>query len=239
MGAGGEVIGDRFAHRRQHRHEALLAALAGDRQHLAQRRLAAGQPERFGNPQAAAIEQRQDRGVALALPAIAGDLAGGVERAGGVVDGQRLRDAVRQLGRAQDGERRSSKPARGAAETGRNPRSTDNPRASELRSMPSCGASREIGAEIGGAQRVYRREARQLAQMLGQEIEKEGQIAAIGRDGMRRGAALAGEPSGPQPDRRAQIVGGREPRQRHRFRHSRESERLSCVTGRGRAIARS
>ena len=45
--------------------------------------------------------------------------------------------------------------------------------------------------------------------MLGQKIEEQCEVAPISGDGMGRGAALAGEPGGPQPDRRAQIVGGR------------------------------
>jgi hypothetical protein len=44
--------------------------------------------------------------------------------------------------------------------------------------------------------------------VFGQEIKKEGEIAPISGDGMRRGATLAGKPAGPQSDRRAQIVGG-------------------------------
>jgi hypothetical protein len=40
-GAGGEIIGNRLAHRRQDREQALFASLAGNRQHFAQRSLGA------------------------------------------------------------------------------------------------------------------------------------------------------------------------------------------------------
>ena len=121
VGAGGQVIGDRFTHRGQDRDEALLSALAGDHQHLAQWRLASGQPQRFGNPQATAIEQRQDRRVAHALPAVAGHLAGGAEGAGGVVD--RSTALGWRAAAWANAERRVplSKRGRGAAETARTP----------------------------------------------------------------------------------------------------------------------
>src|SRR5579863_1619378 len=53
--------------------------------------------------------------------------------------------------------------------------------------------------------------------MPGQKIEKKGEVAAIGGDRVRRGAALAAEPGHPQQDRGAQILGGGKPRQRHRL----------------------
>ena len=86
----GEIVGDRLAHRRQHRQLAGLAALAGDRQRLAGRRLGAAEPQRLRQAQTAAIDQRQERRVALALPPRPRHLAGGVDRGDGVVDGQRL-----------------------------------------------------------------------------------------------------------------------------------------------------
>src|SRR5437870_13560669 len=84
----------------------------------------------------------------------------------------------------------------------------------------------KIGAEIGGLQRAHRGQAWQLSQMLGQEVEEEGEIAAIGGDRMRGGAALPGEPRGPQPDRSTQIVAGRKPRQRQRHRRWRQTGRV-------------
>ena len=48
--AGGEIVVDRVAHRRQHRHMSLFLSLAGDDQGFAVRRLGQGQAERLGNP---------------------------------------------------------------------------------------------------------------------------------------------------------------------------------------------
>jgi len=76
-------------------------------------------------------------------------------------------------------------------------------------------AGGEIGPEIRGEQITEGRQARRLAEMQRQEIEEGGEVAAIGGDRVRRGAALASEPGSPQFDRGAQILGGRKPRQRH------------------------
>src|SRR6266436_6732914 len=84
-------------------------------------------------------------------------------------------------------------------------------------------AAGEIGAEISGSQCAHRSQAWQLSQMLGQEVEEKGEIAPIGRNRMGGGAALARQPGGPQPDSSTQIVSGREPRQRQRFRQWRET----------------
>src|SRR5215472_15719933 len=84
-------------------------------------------------------------------------------------------------------------------------------------------AAGKIGAEICGLQRAHCSQAWHLTQMLGQEVEKESEVAPIGGGGMGGGAALPREPGGPQPDSSAQIVGGREPRQRQRLRQSRET----------------
>ncbi len=53
--------------------------------------------------------------------------------------------------------------------------------------------------------------------MFGQEIEKEGEVSTIGGDGVGRGAALAGQPGRPQPDRRAQVFGRGKTREWQRF----------------------
>ena len=82
----------------------------------------------------------------------------------------------------------------------------------------ALGAKGEIGAEIGGTQPIDCAKTRQLSQMLGQEVEEEGEVAPIRGDRVSRCPALACQPRDPQPDRRAQIVGGRKPGQRHRFR---------------------
>ena len=81
-------------------------------------------------------------------------------------------------------------------------------------------ATGEIGAEVGGPQPIDRGKARQLSQMLGQEVEEQCEVAPVSGDGVGRRATLAGQPSGPQSDRRTQVGGRRKPRQRHRFRRS-------------------
>src|SRR6516162_9318378 len=84
-------------------------------------------------------------------------------------------------------------------------------------------ATGEIGAEIGRTQPIDRTEARQLSQMLGQKLEKQRQVAPVSGDRMSRGTPFAREPSGPQPDRCAQVIGCREPGQRYRLRQSRKT----------------
>src|SRR5204863_4013539 len=118
-----------------------------------------------------------------------------VERAYGILDGQRLRDTVRELGRAKRGEGRCfGKPAT-LQET--NKSSQHGESAGERAALdPVLGATCQISTKIGGSQLVYGRQARQRAQMLGQEIEKKGEIAAVCGNGMRRGATLPGQPSG-------------------------------------------
>src|SRR5262249_34530409 len=98
IGAGGHVVGNGGAHRGQHRKLALLAPLARDHQDLARRPLAAADTERLGYPQAAAIQQRENRDISLALPVIPLQAADGINCADGVVDGERLWHTRRQLG---------------------------------------------------------------------------------------------------------------------------------------------
>jgi len=53
--AGGELIGDGVAHRRQDRDEPLLSSLAGDRDQIAARRFGAMEAEGFGETQPTAV----------------------------------------------------------------------------------------------------------------------------------------------------------------------------------------
>src|SRR5439155_27147405 len=76
------------------------------------------------------------------------------------------------------------------------------------------GAMGEPGAIIGGGETADRHQGRRLPQMLGEKIEKKSEIATVGGNRMRRGAALALEPGRPQPDRRAKIRGGGKARER-------------------------
>ena len=225
MGTGGEVVGDRLAHRRQHRQLAGFAALAGDRQAVAGRRLGAADAERFRQAQPAAVDQRHEGGVTAALPALRGQLAGGGDRSERVVDGQRLGHRGRQFRRAQGRECCGRGEAAPLQEPNKVAQDGDVPR--QRRALdPGARAVRQIGAEIGGAQRVDYGEARQLAQMLAEEVEQRAEVAPVSGNRMRRGAALARQPCDPQRDRSAQIVGRRETRERDRLGQHREGRRL-------------
>jgi hypothetical protein len=194
--ARGEVIGNRFAHGRQNRQQALLAALAGDCQHFAQRGFAPAQPERFGEPQPATIEKHQDRSIALAFPLPGCNLDSAVERARRILDRQRLRHAVRKFGRAQRGERRrGGKPP--ALQKAQEPSQHRKPTGEGGALDTVVRAAGQIGTEIAGPQRVDCRQARQFAQMLGQKVEEKGEIATVCGNRMGRGASLPREPSGP------------------------------------------
>src|SRR5712691_9384508 len=120
---------------------------------------------------------------------------------------------MRQLRRAQHCERwaRCEAPALQKPDEAAHDRQTARDRAA----LDPRRAMREIGTEIRGEQMAEAGEARRLAEMQGQEIEKEGEVAAIGGDRVGRGAALAAEPSRPQPDCGAQIIGRGKPRQQH------------------------
>src|SRR2546423_9963008 len=84
---------------------------------------------------------------------------------------------------------------------------------------------RKKGAVIRSRELRESREARELAKMLGQEVEKKGKGAAVGCGCVRRGAALAGQPCRPEADRGAQILGGGETGQRQRVAKQRELAR--------------
>jgi hypothetical protein len=103
---------------------------------------------------------------------------------------------VRQLGRAKRGERRRlSKPAT-LQKTYKPSQHRQSPGKGAARD-PVLGAAGQIGAEIAGSQCIDCSQARQFAQMLGQKVEEKGEIAAVCGHGMRRGAALPGEPGDP------------------------------------------
>ena len=149
VGTGREIVGDGLAHRRQDRQLARFAALAGDGQRFAGRRLGAAQPQRLRQAQTAAMDQRQERRIALALPPRPRQLAGGVDRGDGVVDGQRLGYRGGQFRRAQ----RRKRGCRSEAATLQKPHEiAQHGEVSRERTALDavCGPAREKGAEIGG-----------------------------------------------------------------------------------------
>ena len=138
IGAGGEVIGDRLPHRRQvPARSRCLLPLPVIVDLLALRRLGARQAERLGNAQAAAVEQGQHGDVALGLPGAGDEAVGRLDQFGGVGHRQRLRHALRQFRRAQHRQGRARRQA-APVEKRMKPRTTDSPRAAELRSTSAA-----------------------------------------------------------------------------------------------------
>jgi hypothetical protein len=104
-GGGERDVGLDCLHRsRQHGHQAHLAALAGDAQHVVigrHRGVATVEVEGFGNTQATAIQQREHCGITRRHPGF-GVFAADHDLAG-CGSGQRLGDGMWQLWRAQRG----------------------------------------------------------------------------------------------------------------------------------------
>ena len=199
------------------------------------RRLGAFEAERLGNSQATAIEQRQDRDVAPGLPT-------------------RWPSVRRRFRPPLPRRRATAVSARSAAISGRaaprapdswqtaafqkrmKPRTTDRPRAKEVRSIPSA-LRRASQPRNPPAPAATARPDRQGRRDARSKIEKRGEIAAIGCQRMRRGAAFAGQPILPQADRAAQLGACRKSRERRRLGQNRK--RL-CRAGllRGTRLAR-
>ena len=100
MGAGGDIRCDALAHDVEHRHHALLVALAGDHHGVTLGRLAAVQRQRFAEAQAATVKQREKRRVALGDPWPAAELAGAFKDLARFRRRQRLGHRSRHLRRA-------------------------------------------------------------------------------------------------------------------------------------------
>ena len=88
------VIGHGRADDGEQRHHALLAALAGDGQRLAQRQIGGDERERLGDAQAGAVHQQQHRPVARADPVSACERGDTVGQIGGLVGRDRARQAL-------------------------------------------------------------------------------------------------------------------------------------------------
>ena len=122
--------------RRQHRRHARLAPLARDRQHVGRDAPRAAEAERLGEPQAAAVEQRQHRRIALALPTAGRGRRRetSVAAASPTVSGFGTGGALR---RAHRGHRRVSKRARAGRGSGRTHAPPTRSARAKLRVRPS------------------------------------------------------------------------------------------------------
>ena len=103
VGAEPPVFGDGPVGDRQHRHQPRLAALAGDADDAVALvgKIGADEPQRLGNAQAGAVEQRQHGGIARRDPRLFGKLLAGRDDAPGIAGRQRLGQRFRLLWRAQ------------------------------------------------------------------------------------------------------------------------------------------
>ena len=209
-----EIVGDRRGDRRQHRDDALLAALAGDAERVAgaARRLAARQPQRLGDAQPGAVEKREDRGISRRDPRLV------VER---LVDGRRrsappparaaaARCASGAAGGWRGRRRHWHRPrARGSGSAsgsrrcrGRSCANRRHPsRRAARKARMSATRSAATSATVGGPPRC-----------VGQEDEELLDVAGIGLDRLRREPPLMGKMPPPALDRLQEIGPGKDQR---------------------------
>ncbi len=180
----------------EHRHQPLLAALAGDHHGVARRHVLASQAQRLADPEAAAVEKREQGDVAERHPGGIAEIGGGLDDAAGVGDGERLRHRHRHPRRAQRAhggvvdEPPSVEKAEETAHGGERPGDRGPGQA-------AGGAVGEVGAEVRGRQRPQLGEPGRAAEMSAQEAEKRLEIAAVGVPGVACGPPLVGEPREP------------------------------------------
>ena len=202
VGAQLQIAVDGGADRGDDGHGAHLAALAqhGHAIHRAAGGLRAGDRQGLGNAQARSIEQAQHRRVAgqhpwragLALARLAaGHRAGGARRKG-------FWQGAGDLGGAHGAQGRGLAPAfafqmpRERADARQT--AQQRPALHPLRPAP-----RHIGAHIGWLEPGKGRHVRRFAQMGRQKAEKLSQVALVGVQRMRGGAALARQMGEPAP----------------------------------------
>ena len=199
------VAGDGLAHDGQHRHQPFLAALAFDAQHVAigRRRVLRLDAERLGDAQAGAVEQQQHGGIAREDPVELG--AGpGIDDAGRLADGQRLRHRMRHLrhGELQDGavldELLRFEPAEQLAQRrkGAGQRAADGAGAAARGEKAAEGLEVETG-EVGEAGRV--------AELRCDEAEELADVARVGFERLLRVAALVTQVRQPGGDGALQV----------------------------------
>jgi hypothetical protein len=196
------VGGHEVEHLGQHGNHAALVALADhhDRVALAGfRHVHALEPERLGNAQARAVQQRQHGGVAGENPRRA-IFAGAQLRVGQAHCGrnaERLRQSPGNLGAAHGRERADLALAIALEEAGE--RARRRQRAHQRAAGDSLAAARRHERpHVAHFDARERGQRRRLAQMLGQEREEPPDVAPVGVDGERRHAPLGaqmGEPA--------------------------------------------
>ncbi len=208
IGAGGDIGLKRLPHHGQHGNHPLLAALAGDHQRLA-RHVAAVQAQRLVDSQAAAIQQGEQRPVALADPGLIGPFLGGCQKIGGIAFGQRLWQTRRQFGSLQQADSgivhaaASIQPAEEIADTRQRAGTAGRPQPS--RSLP-----RQPSAKIDQMGVAQVAETMGTALVAGQEFQKAGEIGGIGAERMARYPLFHLQPPPPRRDSGADILGAGE-----------------------------
>ena len=180
IGAQAQVALDGGARHCQHGHQALLVALAGHAQHVAMangRRLRR-QPQRFGNTQARAIEQRQHGDIARRDPVDIREGLFGDDRQR-LLDGQRLGNRMGHFGQRgrQDGSIGHQALAFQIAVEGAQGGHLPGERA---RGRALTAARGHEGAEAANVQCPQIAETGRMAQMRSEESGELRQVAAVG-----------------------------------------------------------
>ena len=168
---------------------------------VARAEIGAFEPKRFGNAQAAAIEQAEHRGVAGMDPRLAAVAGGnvGIGHAPGRADGERPRQRFTDFRRTHRGERADLALAalfEKAAE-GAQPRKRAHQRAA---ADIVCPPRRQKGAHVGGRERGQFLQRRRAAEMAGEEVQELQHVALVSFERLRRQVALGAEVAEPVLD---------------------------------------
>jgi hypothetical protein len=209
MGALTQVVGDPGGDHRQHRHDTLLVALAGDANRIALRPrcVAPLQRQRLGNAQPRAVEQSEDRGIACRDPRFLVERVLHCHDTPCRIDRQRPRQAALRPWRTDGAERCTVGAALALEEPDQRADPGDAPRqrARAGAVVPPC---RHEGADVGGGKLAEFRQPRRAAKVAGQEAEEVLGVAAVGLDRLRREAALAGQMLAPALHRLGEVGRG-------------------------------
>ena len=167
------------------------------------------QPERFGDAQSGAVEQREHRGVSCEHPglAILARAQLGVGEPARRRHGERLRQRLLDLRRTDRGERRDAPLALAFEKAGERARAGERPH-QRAAADAIIAPMRHEGAHVPRRQLAQHGEADAAAEMIVEEGEKLAHVAAIGLDGFRRHPPLGAEIGEPLPDFAGGIRGG-------------------------------